>query len=119
MTDATATYAVTYTKGDQRYYVALDGVRLGWVLKAHDGGWKVFATVRNATEGQCIGWDRSRQAAVEDALSTLAIRHGGRVVRLDLDRDSDTYMQDVPVWFERDVLKATADHLSDVRYGLA
>jgi hypothetical protein len=35
-----------------------------------------------------------------------------------MDRDSETYMQDVPVYFDEARLYATIDHLSDVRYGL-
>lgn len=110
------TYQVTYAKGDSRYYIHLDGEKMGWVSKSSDGGWKVWACLTDTIQGTVIGWDDTRKGAVEDALSTLAYRYNGWIVRLSFEHD-DTYMKDVPFQFDTDMLRATARHMSYKRWG--
>lgn len=116
---STTPYEVTYRKADARYYVDLDGVEVGWVCKDSDGrGWSFWANVRDSIVGERMASASQRQVAVEYGLGRFRIFHFGRVFRLDFDRESDTYMKDLPVDFDTDRLKATESAMCERRYGL-
>lgn len=118
-TNTTATaYQITYRKVDSRYYVDLDGVQVGWVVKADKSEWTFYATVRESTKGERLGIESQRQSAVQEGLSTLRIRHFGRVFRLELDRNSESFMDDVPVYFKYERLEATWRQMLDDRFGI-
>ena len=110
-------YNVKYSRRDSRYYVTLDGIKVGWVSKGHDG-WSFWATTTDSIQGDRLSTEPQRGIAVEEGLSNLRIRHMGRLFHLDMDRDSDTYMKDVPMWLDNDRLYNTIDHMSSVRYRL-
>lgn len=69
-------------KADCRYYVTVDGVTVGWVLKNSDR-WTMYATVREAMKGEIVGAGQTRNEALWEGLGTLRIRYYGRVFVLN------------------------------------
>lgn len=106
-------YKVTYRKGDDgRYYVELDGVKIGWVNKIGNG-WRMLACADRAMQGLLLSCsEATRRDAVIEGLSTLRIWHGGRVWRFDVET-----LQDTAVWFDVDRLNATEHALLDEAIG--
>lgn len=101
----------TYRKATDRYYVALDGVDVGWVLRLSDG-WAFYATVRDPLRGERLAsGNRTRREAVREGLCMLRIYHLGRVVRLNMDT-----IRDEPVYFDN--LQAVDAALLDQMYPL-
>lgn len=103
-------YAVTYTKSDSRYYVHLDGEKVGWVIKT-SLGWLFYACTDKWATGTKLAESRTRRDATMDGLSALRIHHYGRIVRL-----SEDCMDEENVWFDHDRLDATWQALLDEKF---
>jgi hypothetical protein len=101
---------VSYTTA--RYYVSVNGVKVGWVTKIQDHEWRFYATIEDSIKGAILAsGERTRREAVREGLATLRIRHCGRIMRLNLETVRDEY-----VWFEEDVLKELDARLLDEMY---
>jgi len=73
-------------KADARYYVSIDGVKIGWVSKNHDGSWTMWATVESNTRGTVMARGyKTRNECLWDGLGHLRIYNLGRIVRYDFD----------------------------------
>lgn len=105
-------------KGDDhrfnhRYYVEVDGVKVGWVLKGSDG-WRFYATVHESIQGTLLAsGNKTRRDALLEGLSTLRIRHLGRVYILN----TSTWRDEV-AYVEEDTLEALWARLLDEKYPL-
>jgi CYTH domain-containing protein len=95
---------VSYTTA--RYYVSVNGVKVGWVTKIQDHEWRFYATIEDSIKGAILAsGERTRREAVRESLATL------RIMRLNLETVRDEY-----VWFEEDVLKELDARLLDEMY---
>lgn len=113
MTSSLTSPAPHLSKADGRYYVTVDGVRVGWVLKAHDG-WAFWAKVHDALTGTILasGYATRRDALIE-GLSSLRIRHLGAVLILNHETWNDEY-----AYVDTDLLRRITDGMLDQKYGL-
>jgi hypothetical protein len=83
---------LAYRKANDRYYVEIDGVKVGWVLKI-GSQWAFYATVHDALKGtQLAAGFSTRRDAVMQGLSSLQIRHLGRIAVLNLETIKDEYV---------------------------
>lgn len=117
MTTTATPYAITFSKGDvdRRYYVFLDGEKVGWVLKDYEGRWAFYASVRQWAKGERLaGGEKTRRDAVAEGLSSLRIWHGSGIRHLNMETMEEEWRV-----FDGKRLEATWDHLLDLKYGLA
>lgn len=103
---------LTLRKADGRYYVSVNDVKVGWVLKNSDG-WSFYSTVYDSLEGRRLSWGNpTRRDALMEGLSELRIRHGGRV-RILLFEPS---VRDEWIYVPEADLKALWERLLDEKY---
>lgn len=120
MTSTTASaYKITFHRSsgiDGRYYVHLDGEKVGWVCRySDDRTWAFYACTRRWAEGERLTYgNATRRDAVMDGLSHLRIYNLGRVVRLD-----DESLDEVVHYFDNDRLDATWQAQLDAKYPMA
>jgi hypothetical protein len=107
---------VTFRKADSRYYVSIDGVKVGWVLNWNDGkGWSMWSTVRDSIKGERMATGyKTRRDAVMEGLSNLRIWHGGGVMILNMET-----VQDELFVFSTATLQAITDRLLDEKYPMS
>ena len=99
-------------KADQRYYVDIDGVKVGWVAKGSDKRWTMWAKVDSSTKGTVVATNcKTRDEALYDGLGHLRIYNLGRVVCYDHDALCDTV-----VFLDEDVLVAIDQEITRRRY---
>lgn len=104
---------LTLEKGDNRYYVFVDGIKVGWVSNL-TGSWTFWSPVRDSIEGTRLAEESTRRDVIAEGLSTLRIRHGGWVKALDPEhpgRDTDVVIPEAR-------LRELWDKLLDLKYGL-
>lgn len=104
-------YGEATTGKIDRYYVDIDDVTVGWVLK-NDDGWAMFATVYDWAKATLLtSGNSTRRDALMEGVSELGIRHLGRVVRLN----TETFKEET-VAVDTDALKALWERLLDEKY---
>lgn len=108
---STHTARLTYRKGDCRYYVAVDGTKVGWVSNL-SGEWRFYATTDDSLRGTLLadGY-KTRRSAVREGLATLRIRHLGRVIRFNYETCSVE-----TVYIPEATLRELDDRLLDEMY---
>src|SRR5262245_26243203 len=112
--EPTTTTSLKLSKGDGRYYVYIDGGKVGWVLKASDG-WRFYAPRFDAFQGhQLCGGAATRRDALMEGLSSLRIRHSGRIVHFNHDT-----LRDEVVALDEATLLAIYDRLLDEKYPMS
>lgn len=96
-----------------RYYIAINGTRIGWVNNFGDAdGWSFYAPVREVFRGQCLARGfRTRRDAIAEGLSQLDIHHYGRLFR----PNPDTY-RDETFTVNLLVLRAACRRLHNEKY---
>lgn len=105
------TIKVSYRKADYRYYVSIDGEKVGWVTKLDKGEWIFYACVRDSLRGERLSIASTRRDAVMEGISNLEIYHRGWLVRLNMETVRDEEYQIDPA-----KLRALWDQMLDEKY---
>lgn len=75
------------SNADRRYYVAVDGIRVGWVSKGHEG-WTMWATTETGAKATIVATgSKTRTACLWDGLGHLRIHNLGRVFGMNENYD--------------------------------